>query len=596
MSPLRTLAAAAAVVLPTLSWFAAPAQAATVVGPPFAVSAAPARPAAPPATPPVLRREAASDGSIGNGPLLRSVTPARLADTRDHPTVDGRFRNGGALGAGGVLDLQVAGRGGVPSWGAGAVVLTVTAVSPSAAGFVTVWPSGETRPTASNLNFGPGQTTPNTVIAKLGSGGKVSILNSFGRTNVVVDVTAWLPTGAGYNPLSPARLADTRGFSTVDGLNRGFGTLPPGLPVDLSVLSRGGVPATGVAAVVLNVTAVPGPAAAGWASMWPSDNPAAAEVRVSFDVGRTAAAMTVLAPSADGRVTIQHDGGDPAHYVVDVLGWFAASPLFATVVPSGRVVATSAGGSIASIAATGSPEVPTTGIGTVLLNVTARSYEGNPRDVPPTFVSAWPSGQNFPGTSMLNLGPDQAVATGLVPTRIGDDGGVALLASQGTVSLTVSVIGWFGDGTSVPTTGGRLTSADSAALVAGVNAWRAAGRMCGGTPYPPVAALRWNAALETASWWHADDMARRNYFAHSSPEGVTPWDRMRAAGYRFGAAGENIAAGSATVNAVLANWLDSPGHCANLMSPGVTELGAARAGRTGSAWTWYWALLVATPG
>ena len=75
-----------------------------------------------------------------------------------------------------------------------------------------------TRPLASNLNYVPGQTVPNMVIAKVGDGGKVSLFTNAGTTHLIVDVMGWFPTDAYLQPLTPARLADTRpGGATIDG-------------------------------------------------------------------------------------------------------------------------------------------------------------------------------------------------------------------------------------------------------------------------------------------------------------------------------------------------------------------------------------------
>jgi hypothetical protein len=90
------------------------------------------------------------------------------------------------------LNLNVTGRGGVPA-GAAAVALNVTVTDPSAPSFLTVWPAGVARPNASNLNFVPGETIPNMVIAQVGSNGVVSIYNQSGATDVVVDVLGWFP-------------------------------------------------------------------------------------------------------------------------------------------------------------------------------------------------------------------------------------------------------------------------------------------------------------------------------------------------------------------------------------------------------------------
>ena len=65
----------------------------------------------------------------------------------------------------------------------------------------------------------------------------------------------------------------------------------------------------------------------------------------------------------------------------------------------------------------------------------------------------------------------------------------------------------------------------------------------------------------------------RGFFEHDNPDGESPFDRMERAGYSYQAAGENIAAGQQTPEQVVLGWLDSPGHCSNIMSPDYTEIG-----------------------
>jgi hypothetical protein len=143
------------------------------------------------------------------------LSPARVLDTRaGGSTVDGLFAGGGAVGAGATSEVVVTGRGGVPVSGVGAVVLNVTVTGGSAASHVTVFPSGEGAPNASNLNFAAGQTVPNLVIAKVGAGGKVSIRNNSGSTHLIADVAGWLHTGT--NQLNPAAiLVDRSAYSKV---------------------------------------------------------------------------------------------------------------------------------------------------------------------------------------------------------------------------------------------------------------------------------------------------------------------------------------------------------------------------------------------
>ncbi len=109
------------------------------------------------------------------------LVPARVADTR----------SGSAVGPNGTLSLVVTGPGGVPGTGVTAVLLNVTVTEPSAGGWLTVFPSGTTRPLASSINFAPGQTIANAVVAKVGAGGQIDIYNFVGNTHVVVDVQGW---------------------------------------------------------------------------------------------------------------------------------------------------------------------------------------------------------------------------------------------------------------------------------------------------------------------------------------------------------------------------------------------------------------------
>ena len=107
------------------------------------------------------------------------------------------------------LELKVTGVTGVPST-ADAVVLNMTAVNVRAPGFATVYPCGEPRPEASNLNYTAGQTIPNLVIAKPGAGGKVCIY-SYATIDALADVSGYFPAGSGFTPIAnPARILDTR--------------------------------------------------------------------------------------------------------------------------------------------------------------------------------------------------------------------------------------------------------------------------------------------------------------------------------------------------------------------------------------------------
>jgi hypothetical protein len=128
-------------------------------------------------------------GWIGGSPAANGnytpVAPSRILDTRS-----GVGASATKVGAGATLDFTVAGVGGVPG-SATSVVLNLTVTQPSAQTWITAYPAGEGRPTASNLNVLAGQTRPNLVVARVGAGGRVSLYNFNGDTHLVADVVGW---------------------------------------------------------------------------------------------------------------------------------------------------------------------------------------------------------------------------------------------------------------------------------------------------------------------------------------------------------------------------------------------------------------------
>ena len=115
------------------------------------------------------------------GSLFVGMTPIRVMDTRD---------GHGAVGPGATMTLMIAGQNGVPST-ATAVVMNVTVTGATTASYLTVFPDGATRPTASDLNYTIGLTVPNLVVVKVGTGGQVDFFNAVGITDVIVDVVGW---------------------------------------------------------------------------------------------------------------------------------------------------------------------------------------------------------------------------------------------------------------------------------------------------------------------------------------------------------------------------------------------------------------------
>jgi uncharacterized protein YkwD len=131
-------------------------------------------------------------------------------------------------------------------------------------------------------------------------------------------------------------------------------------------------------------------------------------------------------------------------------------------------------------------------------------------------------------------------------------------------------------------------------ILAATNAARAQAQDCGGVPMAPAGPLAWNDALGRAALAHSEDMARRRYFSHKGKDGRDSGDRARAAGYSWRRVGENISLGQVSAEEAVAGWLSSPGHCANLMNPGFTEMGAAYAIREGKRPSAYWTQVFGT--
>ena len=127
-----------------------------------------------------------------------------------------------------------------------------------------------------------------------------------------------------------------------------------------------------------------------------------------------------------------------------------------------------------------------------------------------------------------------------------------------------------------------------AELIDLVNQQRSRGASCGsqGT-FGASSPLTPHAALTCAARVHSKDMADRNFFDHTNPDGQNHSDRIHAAGLDAGYTGENIAAGNATAKATFDQWMASDGHCANFMNPDFTHIGVGYypGGQYGHIWT-----------
>jgi uncharacterized protein YkwD len=124
--------------------------------------------------------------------------------------------------------------------------------------------------------------------------------------------------------------------------------------------------------------------------------------------------------------------------------------------------------------------------------------------------------------------------------------------------------------------------------IATINKARSVSRTCGTTNYPATTPLTWNSKLATAADGHSTDMATNNFLSHTGSNGSTLADRITAAGYPYRSAGENIAGGYSTIDAVFTGWLNSAEHCANIMSPDFKEYAVSCAANESSQYKTYW--------
>ncbi len=125
-------------------------------------------------------------------------------------------------------------------------------------------------------------------------------------------------------------------------------------------------------------------------------------------------------------------------------------------------------------------------------------------------------------------------------------------------------------------------------IVALLNQFRAQGANCGGAEMPPVGPVRMNNELRTAARLHSQDMADQNYFDHTSQDGRSPWDRVAEAMYRGQPVGENIAAGNSSAEATFQQWVNSPGHCRNMMNGQANEVGVGHGYNRNAQYGHYW--------
>jgi hypothetical protein len=389
---------------------------------------------------PQLRADVAGSMGVTFGSGYTPLSPARLLDTRTGTGVPA-----GKLGPDGTINLKVTGVGGVPAAGVTAVALNMTVTGASGPdSFLTVWPRGSPRPLASNLNFSAGVSVPNLVKAAVGPDGNVSIYNSRGTVDVVADVQGWYSNtggGSAFVPTNPTRVLDTR-----TGTGAPVGQVGPGGTIQLGVTGVGGVPASGVTAVVLNMTVDRATGPESFLTVWPAGGPRPNASNLNFTSGPASTNLVVAQVGADGKVAIYNNTG-ATDVIADVAGWFGpVGSRYFSISPTrildtrngtgtGTTVRLGPGGTI-DLPVAGVGGVPPSGVASVVLNVTVTDPTG-----PESFLTLFPSGTARPLASNLNFVAGETVPN-LVVVRV-QNGRVSIFNNLGATHVVADVQGWF---------------------------------------------------------------------------------------------------------------------------------------------------------
>jgi hypothetical protein len=372
-------------------------------------------------------------------PYTPLTTPVRLFDTRPG------FGGGGPVGAGigGAISARVAGVDGVPA-AATAVALNITAIGATAPTYITAWPDGVAKPTASNLNVNNGQPIPNFDIAAIGLDGNIDFYNNAGSVNLVADIAGYYITSPQYTPVTPVRLLETR---------PGFGGAGPVLAGDANVRSvptRGvdGVP-MGATAVALNITAI-GATAPTYITAWPEGTgPRPTASNLNVNSGQPVPNFDIVSlTGSDGNIDFYNNAGS-VNLVADIAGYFSAGNTYTPLAPVrlfdtrpgfGGQGPVGPGPSLANVlheSVAGVHGVALTATA-VALNITAIGATA------PTYVTAWPDGKPKPTVSNLNVNnslpvPNFAIVTISPPP----DGKIDFYNNAGKVNLFADIAGYF---------------------------------------------------------------------------------------------------------------------------------------------------------
>jgi uncharacterized protein (DUF1501 family) len=248
--------------------------------------------------------------TAGGGDRFTPLQPQRLFDSRD-----GRGIAAQKLGGQQPVEIQVAGTAGVPSTGATAVVMNLTATRTDSVGYLRLTPSGRERAETSNVNFFAGDVVPNLVICQLGDGGRVTLDADGVGAHVIGDVFGYFSTaGSRLRAMPPTRVLDTRIGTGAD-----LAPIGPGRAITLPLGGSNGIPLSATA-VVLNLAATRVQDRS-YVSVWPAGEPDPGTSNLNVIPGRISANLVICRLGENGAVTISNPVSR-CDVIGDVTGYF----------------------------------------------------------------------------------------------------------------------------------------------------------------------------------------------------------------------------------------------------------------------------------
>lgn len=374
------------------------------------------------------------------------IVPCRLVDTRENLGDFGRP----ALVAGAIRNFTVPSAAcGVPA-SAAAYVLNATVVPKGPLGFITLWPTGRSKPFVSTLNSFDGRIKANAAIVPAGLNGAISVFAT-DATELVLDINGYfLPAGTSSGPLAffpmePCRILDTRNAAGP------FGgpALAPATPRSFPIRSACGLPGS-AQAYSINVTVVPA-APLSYLTVWPTGQPQPFVSTLNAPTGAIVANAAIVRAGTGGDLSFF--ATHATHLVVDIDGYFAppgapnAQRFFAIApcrVSDTRNAAGALGGPVLGATETRQWPVPQASGCAWPSPAAPTAYSLNATVVPRSvlgFLTMWPAGQQRPLVSTLNASDDPAVANALI-VPAGTAGAISSFVTDGT-DLVLDANGYF---------------------------------------------------------------------------------------------------------------------------------------------------------